>query len=411
MSDLTTTTSAEPIPVENSGPAESFQEVLSRQIKNKPQLEKIDYSKIEENSTPAVSNPEDVTEMGAEDFLKYLESDKNEAPQAETEAPVEDSVKEEPVKKERKKAAKDAPAVESFSLDDIDLTAEPATEAQESFEKKPKSKEENFADLRKKAETYETEVKTKEAKLAEYEAKLKELEETLERTAFEKSPKFLERYKLPYEQAIAEAASFAKDFDEEPEVAERALSLKGKERIEYIDGVLGGGAASAQFLALINNAESKRENLEQAVTNYKETYQSFNAEDDANREHAVQNAKRVFDRVKVNLATKLDYFRFTDNEEHNERVNQRLEAAEKIVFNQASQNEMAAAPFFAVIAKEAIEDNAKLKAELARYKSRAKEDSSVEPRISRASVDDADELPVGKPLSATEAIRKRLRGI
>ena len=48
------------------------------------------------------------------------------------------------------------------------------------------------------------------------------------------------------------------------------------------------------------------------------------------------------------------------------------------------------------------------KAELTKYKSRAREDASVQPRINRSSNDDESESK-GKPRSALDAIRSQLR--
>jgi len=399
------TASAEPIPVDNTGPEESFETVLNRQLNNKPKLEPIDYAALEKNPNQ-VTNPEDVIEMDSDEFLKHLDRGETDPEPTAT----EDDAKE-PVK-DTKKASKKAAVEEKFSLDDIDLLSDPDEPQEPVADKKPKSKEENFADLRKKAETYENEVKSKEAKLAEYEAKVRELEETLEKTAFEKSPKFQSKFQEPYEKAVASAAAFAKEFAEDEDVANRALSLKGKERVEYIDAVFGGGASASEFLSLIKDAEGKRESLEGAIANYKQTYSEFIQEDETSRIKAEEHTNRLFDRVSANLAKNLEYFRTSDNEEHNQRVQARLEEARKIVMNTASPNKMAAAPFLAVIAEDLISENNKLRAENSRYKNRVREDSSVEPRIKRASTDDeSDDTVARKPVSGLDAIRNRLRNL
>jgi len=73
---------------------------------------------------------------------------------------------------------------------------------------------------------------------------------------------------------------------------------------------------------------------------------------------------------------------------------------------------VAAAPFLAVIAEDLIAENNKLRAENSRYKNRVREDSSVEPRIKRASTDDeSDDTVARKPVSGLDAIRNRLRNL
>ena len=79
-----------------------------------------------------------------------------------------------------------------------------------------------------------------------------------------------------------------------------------------------------------------------------------------------------------------------------------------ICLGTASKNDMLVAPFLAVIAKDAVSENEKLKAELSKYKNRAREDASVQPRINRSSNDDESESK-GKPRSALDAIRSQLR--
>jgi hypothetical protein len=65
----------------------------------------------------------------------------------------------------------------------------------------------NFAESSaRRAEAGELELETRDEKLSEYQRKLEEMESTLERTAFEKSPKFRDKFQAPYEAAIGEAA-------------------------------------------------------------------------------------------------------------------------------------------------------------------------------------------------------------
>ena len=85
-----------------------------------------------------------------------------------------------------------------------------------------------------------------------------------------------------------------------------------------------------------------------------------------------------------------------------------MESARSVILGTASKNDQLVTPFLAAIAKEAVEELEKVKAELTKYKSRAREDASVQPRINRSSNDDESESK-GKPRSALDAIRSQLR--
>ena len=196
------------------------------------------------------------------------------------------------------------------------------------------------------------------------------------------------------------------DLADDPKIAERALSLKGKERIDFIDESFGGGAASGHFLYLINEADSRRGSLESALENYRSTNQALIQEEEAERNSFNERLIKNFDRVANHLSSQSDFFKKGDDEEANKIVEERFAAARNIFLGQASKNDMAIAPFLAVIAKDAVEKLSKVEAELAKYKTRAKQTASVQPRISRAS---SDEDSTGKPQSALDSIRAQLR--
>jgi hypothetical protein len=389
------------IPVRDTGGSEdTWQNTISRQLKQKPKIDRVDYSKVEiKNDVNDITAPsessggDDVIELSTSDFLKNLE------------AQEESKKAEKPVKEKASSAIEN-----EFDVSDLDLSKdeEPVVEKP----KVKKSKEDNIAELRKKAETYENEAKTKEAKLAEYQAKLEEMEATLEKTAFEKSPKFRDKFQAPYEEAINRAVEFAKDMTDDPSIAEKALSLKGKERIEFIDETFGGGAASAAFLQLVDKADSKRGELESALSDYRATSVSLENEEVKSREETMQKINKNFDRMANHLANKLEFFRKGDDDESNALVDKRIAAARNIISGNASENEMLAAPFLAVVAKEAVEKLGKLEAELAKYKARVAEDVSVSPRISRSSSDDNETgSSTRKPKGALEAFKSHLRNL
>jgi len=207
---------------------ESFETVLQRQLQ-KPKVEKFSMKSLSElpNVETEIGEPLPVGEFNAvsdvdsENYLKLIET------QAAPEEP-----------KEKKSKKKEEP-VNDFSLDDLDLSKDP--EPVES--KGKKSKEDNIAELRKKAEAYEETLKTKDTEVLTYKEKLEKLEAELERTAFERSPKFKNKYETPYNASIEAASAFAKEIADDASIAEKALSLKGRERLEFIDESFGGGCS------------------------------------------------------------------------------------------------------------------------------------------------------------------------
>ena len=370
--------------------SESFEQVLSRQINQKPKIDRIDYAAIE-SGEKIPQNLEEVTSMESEEFLKHLDN--------------ADKV-EEPKKEKKSKERADVESSDSFDLSDLDLSKdpEPVTET------KKKTKEENIAELRKKAESYEASLKEKDTEVSSYREKMEKLEGELERTAFERSSKFKEKYEQPYKSAIEQASAYAHEMADDASIAEKALSLKGKERIEFIDESFGGGASAAQFLNLVNDADSKRGSLEGALENYRQTHQDLQAESEKSNQKFIADVNKNFDRISSHLAAKNELFRMIGDDAHDSAVKERVGAAKAIMMGTASQNDMALAPFLAVAAKDAIEKLAKVEAELSKYKNRAKEDASVQARITRSSSDE-ETTSKGTPKSGMQSIMAQLKGM
>ena len=384
-----TTIPADPIIATTPEPvSETFEQVLSRQINQKPKIDRVDYAALE-SGEKIPQSLEEVTSMESDEFLKHLDN--------------VDKV-EEPKKEKKTKEKVEDKSTNSFDLSDLDLTKEPETAE---APKAKKSKEENIAELRRKAESYEETLKAKDSEVATYREKLEKMEAELERTAFERSPKFKEKYEQPYSEAIEKASVFAKEIGDDQSIAEKALSLKGKERIEFIDENFGGGAASAQFLSLINDADSKRGALEAAMVNHRETANTLVQEEEKTRQQTTEKINKNFERVANHLASKSDFFRKGDDDDHNKVVDERIAAARNILMGTASENDMMVTPFLAVIAKDAVAENAKLKAELAKYKARVSQDTAVSP-APRRGTSDINET-TGKPKGAMDSIRSYFR--
>ena len=406
MSDINTTTiAADPIVAQTQHTTENvpFETQLSRQLQ-KPKVPKIDIKSLEalpdnlvEDAPDVVRTPagfDEVREQDVQSFLNNIDGKDS--------GPIEDEPK-----KEKKSTKKDAIEAD-FDLTDLDLSKDPEPEPVKD-EPKKKSKEDNIAELRKKAEAYEESLKAKDTEVASYREKLEKLESELERTAFERSPKFKEKYEQPYNDAVKAASEFAREIGEDETIAEKALSLKGRERISFIDESFGGGAASAQFLSLINDADAKRGSLEGALQDYRSTATQLQQAEQESQAKTLDTINKNFDRVREHLASKSEYFRLTGDEDHDKQVQERITAAKNIIHGNASQSELAAVPLLAVVARDFAKENASLKAELAKYKSRAAEDARVQPRITKGSTSDEDTGSRGKPKSALEAIRSQLR--
>jgi hypothetical protein len=389
------TQAADPVIASTPEPnTESWESQISRQLNKKPDIKKIDIKSLEDLPDGIIPTDLDyVAEQDANDYLKQMEGGTTE--------PTEKKSK----KTKEVKAVEEEKVTDSFDISDLDLSKD--VEPVETPKKK--TKEENIAELRKKAEAYEESLKAKDTEVLTYREKLEKLEAELERTAFERSPKFKEKYEAPYASSVDNAKAFAKEFAEDESIAEKALSLKGRERIEFIDESFGGGAAAGQFLSLVNDADSKRGALEGALENYRATANEINQAEQQQSIKIVEEVNTNFERMTHHLAQKSDFFRMTGDDDNDKLVKQRIEAARAIIHGNATQNEMTVAPFLAVIAREAVAENDKLKAELAKYKSRAKEDIAVQPRISKGSSDNDDGEVRGKPKSIMESIRSQLR--
>ena len=370
--------------------SESFEQVLSRQINQKPKIDRVDYAALE-SGEKIPQNLEEVTSMESDEFLKHLDNT--------------DKV-EEPKKEKKTKASAETESSDSFDLSDLDISKdpEPVTEV------KKKTKEENIAELRKKAEAYEASLKEKDTEVSSYREKLEKLEAEIERTDFERSPSFKENYEKPYKAAIEQASEYANEIAGDASIAEKALSLKGKERIAFIDESFGGGAAAGQFAILLNEADKKRGILEGALENSLQTKQNLEIENEKSNAKTLETINRNFDRVKDHLASKSEFFRLTGDENHDKAVNERINQAKAIIHGNASQQELAAVPLLAVVAKEFAAENEKLKVELAKYKSRASEDAKVQARITRSSSDE-ETTSKGTPKSGMQSIMAQLKGL
>jgi len=394
MSDTTPTTTqaADPLIANTPDPVhESFEVALDRKLNKKPNIPKMDIKSLESIPDSAVAtNLEEVSTQDAESFLKQMDGGSTE--QADSE---------EPKKESKKKAA--------ISKDPLGLDTLDSDEAPQEKKSKNTSKEENIAELRK---SFESEVKDREDKLKTYQEKLEALEAELERTAFERSPKFKERYQRPYDDAISYAAEYAQEVGDDPSLAEKALSLKGRERADFIDENFGGGAHAAEFLSRINQAEKARASLEGALSDYHNTYQEIAVEEQKAVQQQKETINKNFERIYNHISENSEFFKASNDPDHNKLVEERKAAARALAEGTASQQDLLTSVFYAVIGKESAARISELEAELAKYKTRAKETANVQARINRSpSTEDASEEVAykGKPKSAMNSIMSQIK--
>lgn len=398
MSDnnTTLTQAADPLIAHTPPPVDdSFEVALDRKLNKKPSVPKMDIKSLENipDYAAVATDLEEVSTQEADAFLKQMDGGTTQ-PEGEAEQPKKES------KKSKKTEFKDPLGLDTLDMDDSAPT-----------EKKSKntSKEENIAELRK---SFESEVKDREEKLKSYQEKLEALEAELERTAFERSPKFKEKYQKPYDEAISYAAEYAQEVGDDSSLAEKALSLKGRERADFIDENFGGGAHAAEFLARINNAEKARNSLEGALADHRNTYREIAAEEHKAVQQQKETINKTFERIYNHISENSEFFKMGDDPEHNKLVEQRKEAARALAEGTVSQQDLLASVFYAVIGKESAARINELEAELAKYKARAKETASVQARINRSpQVEDSSEDASyrGKPKGALSSIMSQIK--
>lgn len=271
--------------------------------------------------------------------------------------------------------------------DDFSLSEEVKPKETPKEKEKPKSKEDNMRELARSRDEAVAQRQQAEARLKELEeqhkAKLAELEGIVEKTAFESSPKFKKSYVTPVEEAANAVKAFVEEMGEDASVAEKLLSLKGKERIEYLDATFGTTTASAELLRLATIYGEKTKARDAAIVNYKQTREQFSQQE---IEHSAKEERRLednFNRVLEKLTPKVSLLRKIDGDvEHNNRVDEMVQTARAIMMGKASEEDMLTAPFLAVAAKMYMKRNKELLAELQKYKSRVKEEGELEPGIS-----------------------------
>lgn len=262
--------------------------------------------------------------------------------------------------------------------------------------------------LMKQVEEFKTKT-VDPTKLTELETKLQEATRELEIRAFEKSEKFQRDYQKPYEDSLERARRIAKEFEVEPAVIDRAMTMGVKERIEYLESHLGSGAAYASVAFEIQDAERKKSVMDSALSSNRETLASLTAQE---RTKALENENRerteilsAFEAYRPKIAEKIPQFReIAGNDSHNAQVKENFELARKIIAGEADQQDIVAAPYLAVAARSAFIKADKLEKENKALLERLAEYAGNEARVS--SSEGSPSNTTGKPESFMERLAK-----
>ncbi len=271
-------------------------------------------------------------------------------------------------------------------------------------DEKPKptrNKEFNFRQLEEK-------VKLAEEKALALQHKYDALELSFEKTSFEKSPKFQAKFLKPKEEAIQKVKGFVKELEIDNKVISESLELKGAARLKYIDDNFESPTAAVEFLHLINEIDNRQTLADNALNDSKSTQLEIAEEEVLSKAKEAEITEENFRGISKQIASSLSLFRERDgDEEHNNAVKKRIELARKITTGEASTKDILAAPFLAVVARDYIRECAQLREELQSYKSRIREDNSMEPRISEHTRANTSLKP-SKPKGAMQSISERL---
>jgi len=382
------TTAAADTPTSPDSDFKPIDQVIADRAKNRPKLEKPDLKSF--SDMPESQEVSDIpAQETAADFLARLEGQ---------EPPVNED--------EVKPYGKKKPSVETVDLgiEGLEIGDEVKPDAKDG--KPLTDKEKNFAALRAKEKAAEDAAKQKEQEVETYRKRAEELEETIKRIAFEKSDEFKKDYQSPLDNAKAAATTFAKEYGDEGTAA-KALSLKGRERLDFIDDTFGSGAAAGRFLSLIEAVESKQASLEEAIANRPQTEESWAKRGSEERQKHLDRINANFDKVKDHLSSRSTFFKKTGDAEQDKVIDGRIERAKSRYLGTASEKDLALTPWLAEIGAEAVSELARVNAELDKYKARERENSSSSPRIHRGANDDGSNGN-GKPVGGIAGIRSAL---
>lgn len=208
------------------------------------------------------------------------------------------------------------------------------------------------------------------AKVAALEAELKEYREQLEITAFERSPKFKTEFANPIAELTASIRESISEIADEDGVADKALQLKGKARLDFLKETIGDSGSAFLIHEKMKGLEALQAKRDAAVTDANKRAEAFAKPEDKTVEHVA-----AFKEILPEVQAKISALRPIDGDtEHNAKVESALKLAEAIISGEASDRDILRAPYLAVAApiyiaqnKALQKDNAALKERIAKY--------------------------------------------
>lgn len=219
----------------------------------------------------------------------------------------------------------------------------------------------------------------KTGKLTALEQEAKELREQLEITAFERSPKFKAEYLEPIKTLEQSIRGTLADLVEEPGVADKALGLTGKARLDYLKDALGDNGAALLVHEKVKDLEALQSKKDAAIQDSQKRAEAL-AKTESNQVTSQHLEK--FDSLIPQMRKQLSVFRpIEGNDEHNAAVEKSLELARDIIAGKAHVDDILTAPLLAVAAPMYIEQNKTLAKENASLKARIAEYESANPEI------------------------------
>jgi hypothetical protein len=221
----------------------------------------------------------------------------------------------------------------------------------------------------------------KPERVQELEGQISKLNSELEIKAFERSSIYQEKYQKPIESLVSQVREYAKVLELDPSIVDQALSLHGKQRLDFIDEHFSGStSATAAISQALFQLDSLNRDKTEALSMNAEKMKALMAEEELKRNGSVRAEEeailKAFEARKSWAAEKLPHFRENGDEKHNAQVKENLDLAKAIITGKADPEDIAAAPYLAVAARSAFQrvnvlekENTDLRARLAEYTS------------------------------------------
>jgi hypothetical protein len=225
----------------------------------------------------------------------------------------------------------------------------PKGKARESFEKLENAAKAKIDRLHKEM----AELKAKQtttALPADYEAKLKEtaeraakLEQELERTAFERSPKF-QRYGQEEKAELSTAKAYLEGTEVNPSILEVAANTTGAARVKLLQEAGLDPTTIALISSNLNRVDALRRERDASLTTWK---QSMEVEQNQSKQFAEQQEqqrvaeeKRIYESTMEKFKTIPAFTRVDGQEKWNALVEQNFKDAEDFAFGRKSLPEL-----------------------------------------------------------------------